>query len=107
MKIQKRSTKHVLDANKSRITEESSKLVRQERRKNKGSPSVKRDFSRPMLLSVRKRKIKKRKKHVSRRNLRKLNSNDSTSTPMLPWWSTRHGKSSKRARSVRFVTNKT
>ena len=68
MKIQKRFIKHVLDANKSKIPRESSKLVKQEKKKNKGSLSVKRDFSKPMLASVQRRKRKKRKKRVLHRN---------------------------------------
>lgn len=107
MKILKKSIKPVLNANKSRTTDESSKLVRRERRKNKESLFVKRDFLKLMLVSVQRKKIKKRKRHVSRRNLKKLNSKDSTSTPTLPWSSTRHGKSWKKAKSVRSATNKT
>ena len=107
MKILKKSIKPVLNANKSRTTDESSKLARRERRKNKESLFVKRDFWKLMLVSVQRKKIKKRKRHVSRRNLKKLNYNDSTSTPTLPWSSTRHGKSWKKAKSVRSATNKT
>jgi len=68
LKILKKSIKPVSNANKSRMTEGSSKLVKRNKRKSKESPSVRSNFSKPMKKSVQRRKIKKRKRLVSLRN---------------------------------------
>lgn len=68
MKTLKKSIKPVSNANKSRMTEENSKLVKRKKRKSKESPSVRSNFSKPTLKSVRRRKIKQMKRLVSLRN---------------------------------------
>jgi len=93
LKTLKKSTKPASNANKSRTTEENGKLVRRKSEKSKESPSVRSNFSKLMLKSVLRRKIKQMKRLVSLKNLKKSNSNDSTSMLMQLWSSTRHGRS--------------
>jgi len=93
LKTLKKSTKPASNANKSRTTEESVKLVKRKKEKSKESQFVKSSFSKLTLKSVLRRKIKQMKRLVSHRNLKKSNSKDSTSMLMQLWSNTRHGRS--------------
>jgi len=107
LKTLKKSTKPASNANKSRTTEENGKLVKPKKEKSKESPSVKSSFSKLTLKSVLRRKIKQMKRLVSLKNLKKSNSKDSTSMLTQLWSNTRHGRSWKKVRREKSVTNKT